>query len=215
MRTLVSLTVVFLIGCGGKSRPAILPTDIVGRETDQVIMVLRCGEKPYAVSVLAHQRGPDGAFQLFLSAPGVIGPNGFAPEGEKREGDGRTPSGTFRMRTAFGHEPKIETKLDYRRATADDFWVDDPDSPQYNRWVHGKPEAKSFEKLRIDSYKYAAVVEYNTDPVVPGKGSAIFLHIWKGPDQPTAGCVALDEANVRQLITWLDRQKKPVIILNP
>jgi L,D-peptidoglycan transpeptidase YkuD (ErfK/YbiS/YcfS/YnhG family) len=144
----------------------------------------------------------------------VIGPKGFAPLGEKREGDGRTPTGTFRIGTAFGIDPTMETRLDYRRATDDAFWVDDPSSPEYNRWVTGKPNAKSWENLRQADYKYAAVIEYNTDPVVPGMGSAIFLHVWEGPDNPTSGCVAVAEKDVRGLLWWLDKDKKPVIILN-
>ena len=104
--------------------------------------------------------------------------------------------------------------MDVRQVTADDYWVDDPDSPQYNRWVHGKPAAKSFEKLLQPAYKLAVVIEYNTDPVVPGAGSAIFLHVWDGPDKPTAGCVALDEGHVHLLVRWLDRRRNPVIVLN-
>jgi L,D-peptidoglycan transpeptidase YkuD (ErfK/YbiS/YcfS/YnhG family) len=160
------------------------------------------------------RRGNGQWSRIFPATPGVIGPNGFAPRSEKREGDGRTPTGVFRVGAAFGYESSIETKLDYRQATADDFWVDDPSSPDYNRWVTGKPAAKSFEKLRIDAYKYAAVIEYNTDPVVPGNGSAIFLHVWGGPDKPTAGCVALSEANLKTLLEWLDKRRNQVIVLN-
>jgi L,D-peptidoglycan transpeptidase YkuD (ErfK/YbiS/YcfS/YnhG family) len=145
----------------------------------------------------------------------VIGPNGFAPKGEKREGDGHTPSGTFPIGTAFGHDAKVDTKLDYRQATDEDIWVDDPDSPQYNRWVHGKTDAKSFERLRIDPYKYAAVIEYNTNPVVPAKGSAIFLHVWSGPDKATAGCVAVPIEAMQNLLGWLDKRRHPMIVLNP
>ena len=109
----------------------------------------------------------------------------------------------------------METKLPYRQATADDFWVDDPASPQYNRWVSGKTDAKSFEKLRQPAYKYAAVIEYNTDPVVPGKGSAIFLHVWSGPEKATAGCVAVRAQTMQDLLSWLDKDRHPVIVLNP
>jgi L,D-peptidoglycan transpeptidase YkuD (ErfK/YbiS/YcfS/YnhG family) len=57
------------------------------------------------------------------------------------------------------------------------------------------------------------VVGYNTDPVVAGRGSAIFLHIWKGPGQPTAGCVAMEEADLERIVAWLDPDQKPQIIL--
>jgi L,D-peptidoglycan transpeptidase YkuD (ErfK/YbiS/YcfS/YnhG family) len=181
---------------------------------DQAIVVWSSGQSGFDAKLTAWQRGSNGWNWVLGPIPAVIGPNGFAPSGEKREGDGRTPSGTFRIGTAFGHDAALETKLRYRQATADDFWVDDPQSPQYNRWLTGKPDAKSFEKLRQPAYKYAAVIEYNTDPVVPGKGSAIFLHVWGGPDKPTAGCVAVSEDQLVELLRWLDKRQKPVIVLN-
>jgi L,D-peptidoglycan transpeptidase YkuD (ErfK/YbiS/YcfS/YnhG family) len=202
-----------LAGC------AIAPADPVPAgvpaDAGQMIVVRPMKGKVFQVEVRAQERRGDGWVDVLTRRHGVIGPKGFAPPGEKREGDGRTPSGVFRIGTAFADGPTLDTKLDYRRATADDFWVDDADSPQYNRWVHGKPAAKSYENLQQPAYKFAAVIEYNTDPVVPGRGSAIFLHVWAGPDKPTAGCVALAESDVTTLLKWLDRQQKPVIVLNP
>jgi L,D-peptidoglycan transpeptidase YkuD (ErfK/YbiS/YcfS/YnhG family) len=60
------------------------------------------------------------------------------------------------------------------------------------------------------------VIEYNTDPIVPGKGSAIFMHIWRGPDSPTSGCIAMAKENFLPLLKWLNWDHNPVIILkNP
>ncbi len=195
--------------------PAPAKPDVTATPGEQRIVVRPAHGAVFQVEVTAQERRGDESTDVVKSRPGVIGPKGFAPPGEKREGDGRTPTGVFRIGTAFGYEPSINTKLAYRQTTADDFWVDDPGSPQYNRWIHGKPEAKSFEKLRIDAYRYAAAVEYNTDPVVPGHGSAIFLHVWSGPDKPTSGCVALAEADVKKLLGWLDKRRHPAIVLNP
>ena len=194
-----------------------VPAGKIPPNSDEVIVVRPHGDKPFQVEVSAWHRGIDGRTwnSILAKTAGAIGPKGFAPLGEKHEGDGRTPTGVYRIGTAFGSDPTMETKLDYRQATADDFWVDDPDSPQYNRWVHGKPDAKSFEKLRIAAYRYAAVIEYNTNPVEKGKGSAIFLHIWGGPDKPTAGCVAVAEPEIVKLLAWLNKGQKPVIVLNP
>lgn|SRR3989338_2473928 len=146
----------------------------------------------------------------------VIGKNGLAPEGEKREGDGRTPSGVFALRRAFGYDETVETGLIYRRVTERDFWIDDPASAQYNQWVAGDVPAVSHEALRRgdDLYKYAVVIEYNTDPVVPGLGSAIFMHVWRGAGQPTAGCVAMAEADLLRFLRWLDIRRNPVIIFS-
>jgi len=71
--------------------------------------------------------------------------------------------------------------------------------------------------LRADGlYDAGAVIEYNTDPVVPGLGSAIFLHIWREDGaKPTAGCVALPEDRLRELLGWLDAEAAPVIFLGP
>ena len=106
------------------------------------------------------------------------------------------------------------TGLRYVAVTDDDHWVDDPRAPQYNQWVVGAPGV-SAERLRRDDGQYdvAAVLEYNTDPVVPGNGSAIFLHVWSAPGQSTSGCVAAAEADVRRLLGWLDRAQRPVCVV--
>lgn len=153
--------------------------------------------------------------QTLHTMPAVVGRNGIAPAGEKREGDGRTPSGTYPLGLAFGYAPSIETKLKYRQSTDEDHWVDDSKSPQYNRWVNGTPDASSFEEMKRDDdlYEYGAVIEYNTAPIVPGNGSAIFMHVWRGPDKSTSGCVALSRDNLKDILAWLDESKHPVITL--
>lgn len=156
--------------------------------------------------------------EVFEPTPAVIGRNGFAPPGEKREGDGRTPSGLYRMKTAFGYAESVVTRMPYRQALADDLWVDDPEAPDYNRWVKlQETKATSYEKMRRDDdqYKYGLVIEYNTAPVMPGRGSAIFLHIWKKPGWPTAGCVAVSEDNLLKILGWLRPEANPVIWMNP
>lgn len=152
---------------------------------------------------------------VFDPMSAVVGRNGLASPDEKKEGDGCTPSGIYLLGTAFGYAPSVLTKLSYRPVATQDFWVDDPTSAQYNRWVTEMPPDKSFERLKRDDdlYKYAVVIEYNTNPIVPGKGSAIFLHVWRDSVTPTAGCVALSEENMVRLLSWLDRSRHPVIII--
>ena len=67
-----------------------------------------------------------------------LGYNGFAPHGRKREGDGRTPSGTFGFRFMFGIEPNPGVLFPYRPIGRHDFWDDDPASPLYNEWVDSR-----------------------------------------------------------------------------
>ena len=135
--------------------------------------------------------------------------------GDKREGDGKTPSGVFPLGPAFGDASAIDTALEYRQASDLDFWVDDVHAMQYNQWVHGKPAAASFERMKRpdDLYRYGVVIGYNTAPVVSGAGSAIFMHVWRRYDHPTAGCVAVSQRYLRKILRWLDKQYRPVIIL--
>jgi L,D-peptidoglycan transpeptidase YkuD (ErfK/YbiS/YcfS/YnhG family) len=156
--------------------------------------------------------------QAMSSLDAVIGRNGFAPPGEKREGDGRTPSGLYRIGTAFGYADWITTKMPYRQALADDLWIDDPNAPDYNRWVkQTETQAASYEKMRRDDdlYKYGVVIEYNTGPVIKGYGSAIFFHVWASPKSTTAGCVAMSEDDILNILVWLNPEAHPVILINP
>jgi L,D-peptidoglycan transpeptidase YkuD (ErfK/YbiS/YcfS/YnhG family) len=146
--------------------------------------------------------------------PAVIGRAGAIWPDQKREGDGATPGGMHPIGLAFGYASSLATKLRYRQATADDWWVDDPASPDYNTWVTGKPEC-SAEAMRRDDgqYEMGAVLNWNADPIEPGRGSAIFLHVWKGPDEPTSGCVALARDDVATLLRWLDADRSPVLVV--
>jgi L,D-peptidoglycan transpeptidase YkuD (ErfK/YbiS/YcfS/YnhG family) len=146
----------------------------------------------------------------------VIGRNGFAPPGEKREGDGRTPSGIYALKRTFGYAESISTKMSYRQAQEDDLWVDDQEAIDYNRWVKkSETNAKSYERMKRDDnlYEYGIVIEYNTNPVVKGYGSAIFFHVWGGEDVTTEGCVAVSEENILKILAWLDPEALPLIFM--
>jgi L,D-peptidoglycan transpeptidase YkuD (ErfK/YbiS/YcfS/YnhG family) len=146
----------------------------------------------------------------------TIGKNGFALPGEKREGDGKTPSGIFSLRRTFGYDKTVKTKMPFRQVSEEDLWVDDPNAPDYNQWVRqGQTGAASYEKMKREDgqYKYGIVIEYNTDPVIKGHGSAIFFHVWKGKDFPTAGCVAVSEEDMIKIFEWLDPNAFPLIIM--
>jgi len=146
----------------------------------------------------------------------LIGEKGFAPPGAKKEGDIRTPSGIFALKRTFGYALEIPSRMPYRRVGKDDLWVDDVSSPDYNRWVRrGHTSASSFEVMKLDDdrYKYGIIIEYNTDPVVRGAGSAIFIHVRRGEGMPTLGCVALSEEDILKVLLWLDPAAKPLAIL--
>ena len=184
--------------------------------SSQVILVTD-GALSGSVAQLSAFEMHEGEWKPFLkTVPAMIGRNGFAPSGEKREGDGRTPTGIYSLGIAFGYGPKIDSAMPYRRMTRNDIWVDDPASPDYNQLrKRGETRARSFEDMVLpdERYKYGIVITYNMDPVVPGHGSAIFLHVWKDPKTPTSGCVAISEENTLKLLKWLDPAKRPLIIL--
>lgn len=147
--------------------------------------------------------------------PGVVGRTGVISAAEKKEGDGHTPAGLYRLGFAFGKAKVSESNWPYRQMTSEDKWIDDPASPSYNQLVHGKTEAKSFEEMtpKSGAYDLGLVIEYNMKPVRAGKGSAIFLHIWKDANTGTAGCVALAKENVTSILKWLNAEAEAKIMI--
>ena len=141
-----------------------------------------------------------------------IGRNGMAPPGAKREGDGRTPSGTFGFQFFFGVDPDPGVHFPYRTVHSYDVWDDDPSSPLYNEWVddqYANPGADP-EPMDVSAYDYGAVIGYNTART-PGLGSAIFLHINIG--MPTAGCVTLPSGELLEMLRWLNPAESPQIAM--
>jgi len=65
---------------------------------------------------------------------------------------------------------------------------------------------------KVAQYRYGVIVGYNSSPPVKARGSCIFLHIWTGPQSHTAGCTALDEAKLRDVLLWLDPAKRPLLV---
>jgi L,D-peptidoglycan transpeptidase YkuD (ErfK/YbiS/YcfS/YnhG family) len=139
-----------------------------------------------------------------------IGRNGFAPPGRKREGDGRTPSGSFRFQFFFGVLANPGVRFAYRAIHAYDFWDDDPASPRYNEWVDQRraDPGASPEPMDVPGYDYGAVIGYNTSRE-PGLGSGIFLHVNIGI--ATAGCITLPMGKLLAVLRWLDPARSPRI----
>ena len=139
-----------------------------------------------------------------------IGRNGFAPPGQKREGDGRTPSGTFRFVFLFGALPDPGVRFRYRQSHPYDYWDDDPASPRYNEWVNALRASPGLnpEPMDVTAYDYGAVIGYNTART-PGLGSAIFLH--QNIGIATAGCVTLPTGELLTVLRWLNPATAPRI----
>ena len=146
-----------------------------------------------------------------------LGKNGLSSN--RREGDGTTPTGTYRIgRTMYGNEVNPGVRFRYRRLRCGDWWDEDPSSPTYNTFQHVRCGAKPpfggasegmWQQPR--PYPYLAVIEYNTRPAVPGRGSGMFLHAQT--DGPTIGCISLRKAELRAVLRWLRPGDAPVIAI--
>lgn len=158
----------------------------------------------------AYRRSAGHWLRVFGPWSARIGRNGFAPPGRKREGDGRTPSGTFRFGFFFGVQPNPGVRFRYRQSRPYDFWDDDPASPLYNTWVDQRlaNPGSNPEPMDVSGYDYGAVIGYNTTRT-PGLGSGIFLHVNIGI--ATAGCVTLPRWALLRVLRWLDPARSPRI----
>jgi L,D-peptidoglycan transpeptidase YkuD (ErfK/YbiS/YcfS/YnhG family) len=136
--------------------------------------------------------------------------------GEKlREGDGLTPLGRWPLRRVFYRADRMEaprTILPISEIALHDAWCDIPDDPNYNRLVR-LPYASLDERLwREDSlYDLVVVVGFNDSPVVPGKGSAIFLHLARPDYGPTAGCVGLSREDLLAAVTQFSSDNRLIV----
>jgi L,D-peptidoglycan transpeptidase YkuD (ErfK/YbiS/YcfS/YnhG family) len=133
----------------------------------------------------------------------------------KREGDGGTPAGRFRLSGGFFRADRLHRPASALRLAAlrrDCGWCDDPTATVYNRRVR-LPLAKSHEAMwRQDRlYDVVVVIDYNMAPRRKGRGSAIFLHIAADNYAPTAGCVALSPRDMRRLLPRLARDCMMII----
>ena len=139
--------------------------------------------------------------------PVTLGRGGI--RADKREGDGATPAGEHRIVGLLYRPDRIA-----RAALPDwaapirpgDLWSDDPRDPDYNQMV-AAPHPWSHEVLRRPDplYDLVLVTDWNWEEPVPGRGSAIFLHQWRRPGHPTAGCVAM----ARRDLLWVARRIGP------
>lgn len=143
--------------------------------------------------------------------PCTIGRGGIAAPGEKREGDLKTPSGSFALRCVYYRADRIsppKTALPFIALTPQDGWCDDPAHPRYNQPVK-LPFDGGHEKLWRDDHVYDLIVPlgYNDGvdgAIIPGAGSAIFMHIMRDDGAGTEGCVALKCEDLLELLEQVD-----------
>jgi len=129
-----------------------------------------------------------------------------------KEGDGITPRGIFKITKIYYRVDKIKsvkTKLKKIKITKNMGWCDDPNSRFYNQQVK-LPSKFSHEKLyrNDDLYDLVAVLNYNTNPIIKNKGSAIFLHIAKNSYKKTEGCIALKKKHLINILMKIKKNTK-------
>lgn len=149
-------------------------------------------------------------------------PNGAAV---KKEGDQRSPAGVFSIGGAWGNDVTIRRnpKLYYHQVTPRDLWVEDPASPKYNQNIlldHDPAtawEKKQQMKQNDPAHALKLFIAHNAPPkAVPGAGSSIFFHIWRGDgSRSTAGCTTMEEGKLRWMISQIAPAKHPLYVLLP
>ncbi|CAN5251074.1 L,D-transpeptidase family protein [soil metagenome] len=168
------------------------------------------------------------AVPVLFGRTGLAWGSGLAGQNErglrKKEKDGRAPAGIFRIGKVYTHDAQLPPGADlpFRKITTADAWPDDPEHPQYNRHIVIPDPANPppwFEKQKMRhhdfAYRWLVEIRHNSDPPVAGDGSAIFFHIRRGLQRPTAGCTTMAGEDLVRMMQWLKKDKKPVYALLP
>ena len=165
---------------------------------------------------LAWGRGLVDVTQLAATAAGT------APE--KVEGDKRAPAGAFALDTVYAYDAAWakRTAMPFINVGPRDLFVEDPTSALYNTHVRldhlpGTAWEKEQQMEQGDeAHRLKVFVGHNTNPPVPGRGSAIYLHVWRRDGaSPTAGCTAMSFDSLRAIVGWLQPTANPVFVLLP
>jgi D-alanyl-D-alanine dipeptidase len=223
------------ISCGlSQSKPAAPHQDVLAVSRQLVLVTTKDWNAVPGTMKLFERDNPNGNWkQIGARVEIVVGRNGLGwgrglndeikSEPQKKEGDGKSPAGIFNLSIAFGFAPASEMhlKLPYQQVTEMLECIDDIKSTRYNSIVDrshiANPDWNSSEKMLAigEAYRLGVVVDHNVSPHVPGKGSCIFLHIWKGDGSGTSGCTAMEKSQMEKLIHWLDANANPVLVQLP
>lgn len=148
-----------------------------------------------------------------LALPVALGRGGV--KANKREGDGATPRGRFRLKRLWWRAERHvrpATLLPAQRIKPDDGWCEDPSDRHYNRPVKVPRGSKADRLARADAlYDFIVEIDHNTRPRVAGRGSAVFIHVARPQLAPTAGCVALELSSLRRLLARVGPRTRIVV----
>ncbi|SEV90117.1 L,D-transpeptidase catalytic domain [Aliiroseovarius sediminilitoris] len=134
----------------------------------------------------------------------------------KREGDMATPRGKWRIVGGYFRADRIappDTLLDLHPTNPRDIWSDDPADAAYNHPLRATNHPFSHEKLRMTARLYDVVLisDWNWPDAQPGKGSAIFIHQWRKPRHPTAGCLAFAPQDLRWILSHWTQHSRIIV----
>lgn len=214
--------------------PTLEPSNLqLLKQARQMLLVVAENEHTHQAQIGLWSKGKEN-WQLHQQFQAVCGERGMAwglgiplevmgpSTPSKTEGDRKTPVGIFTMGRCMGYAPQlaVNPQWPYRRITETMQGVDDLNSQFYNQVVDlADPETEpldwnSYEvMLRPDSlYKWLLVIEHNPYNI-PGAGSLIFLHLWESPEKGTAGCIAVAETTMLEILRWLNPNCHPAIVM--
>ena len=238
MRSFVLLLAIFALASVSEIALAQGPTSIP-ESTKQLIVTVPDGWNTHRASMWQFQRAKaGGAWNIVSAQPTsvLLGKNGSAwglgilpvPHGQqgipsKQEKDGRAPAGCFRIGKLYGYAAAAPTgaTIPFDQVTARDCWIDDISHPAYNKHVevdtNNLPPWYAKQRMRLGDFAYEWLMEirHNSDPPKPGAGSAIFFHIRRGQDSPTAGCTTMAKEQLVGLIKWIKPEAQPLYVLLP
>ena len=184
---------------------AALAAPAMGADLRELLAATRTAQKTGEIILVVDRtltlwkKSDAGAWQKTLEAPCGYGKLGLTEN--KREGDKKTPVGAFPILHAFGNKPNPGTAMKWCSVTPSSYWADDVNQPKiYNTWVESAKKIHGEHLADYYQYDYAMAVGYNADPAVPGRGSAIFVHVKSRNRWTTAGCISLERRDMIELL---------------
>lgn len=209
----------------------------IGHAVRQVVVARAAGWNAHTASLQCYERASSREPWrpvLAKPVPVLLGKKGLAwgrgvftpPQNGvpmKVEKDWRAPAGVFQLGMLFGYAggPPPGVRWPYHQVGPFDAYVDDPQNPYYNQHVrvpsNNVPPWFEKQKMRLGdaAYKWMLEIRHNQRPAWPGYGSAIFFHVRRGPDKPSAGCTTMAVENLERLLRWLDPAASPHYVLLP
>ncbi|MDO9527251.1 MAG: L,D-transpeptidase family protein [Gemmobacter sp.] len=145
--------------------------------------------------------------------PCSLGRGGIVAAKDKREGDGATPAGSHRIVGMLYRPDRLVRPATWALPIRpSDVWSDDPTDPDYNLMARA-PHGFRHERLyRADPlYDLILITDWNWPYAVKGRGSAIFVHCWRGPRYPTAGCVGFDRHDLIWIAARIRHQTRLIV----